>query len=247
MLEARLLNFVDDVVDRETRYTHVGSARRCLSDLDGGWWTTFELPAELQNNVTEIVDSGGADGRTGQCRADPRRLRALDGRPVRRGRSRAAGAVGGVVPARTPTVWARRRVWRCRPTTATRVNTRSSCVPTKTSWCGVPVGRVGRFRGWRSVSTSSPIIGCASFVDDETRAVFTEIVGMPTWRDPRLPHGSSVPSNLPPTRSPGVSLATRTPVTDSCRLPPARSSRPGTSCSRTARPLTTCGEKGWSQ
>jgi hypothetical protein len=59
-LEARRLNLSGDRIDREIRYTHVPSAQRCLSDLPEGWWTTFELPAELLNNVTEIIDVAGS-------------------------------------------------------------------------------------------------------------------------------------------------------------------------------------------
>jgi hypothetical protein len=60
MLEARRLALDGDLVVREVRYTHVQSARRCLTDLPDGWWTTFELAPELQDNVTEILDVGGS-------------------------------------------------------------------------------------------------------------------------------------------------------------------------------------------
>lgn len=59
-LEARRLVLAGDHIDREIRFTHVPSAQRCLTDLPDGWWATFELPTELLNNVTEIVDVGGS-------------------------------------------------------------------------------------------------------------------------------------------------------------------------------------------
>ncbi len=60
MLEARRLVFAGDTIIKETRFTHVPSAQRCLSDLPDGWWTTFELPTDLQDNVTEVLDVGGS-------------------------------------------------------------------------------------------------------------------------------------------------------------------------------------------
>jgi hypothetical protein len=59
-LEARRLVLSGETIDRETRYTHVPSAQRCLTDLADGWWTSFELPPDLQNNVTEVLDVGGS-------------------------------------------------------------------------------------------------------------------------------------------------------------------------------------------
>jgi hypothetical protein len=60
MLEARRWVFDGQKIVRESRFTHVPSARRCLDDLPDGWWSTFELPGDLQNNVTEIIDAGGS-------------------------------------------------------------------------------------------------------------------------------------------------------------------------------------------
>lgn len=60
MLEARRLVFSGETIVKETRFTHVPSAQRCLTDLPDGWWTTFELPPDLQDNVTEVVDAGGS-------------------------------------------------------------------------------------------------------------------------------------------------------------------------------------------
>jgi hypothetical protein len=60
MLEARRWVLSGDTIVREVRFTHVPSARRCLSGLPDGWWTTFELPAELQDNVTEVLDVAGS-------------------------------------------------------------------------------------------------------------------------------------------------------------------------------------------
>lgn len=60
MLEARRLIFAGEAIVKETRFTHVPSAQRCMSDLPDGWWSTFELPTDLQNNVTEVVDAGGS-------------------------------------------------------------------------------------------------------------------------------------------------------------------------------------------
>ena len=48
MLEARRLVFAGDSIVKETRFTHVPSAQRCLSDLGDGWWSSFELPVDLQ-------------------------------------------------------------------------------------------------------------------------------------------------------------------------------------------------------
>jgi hypothetical protein len=59
-LEARRWVLAGDQIVKETRSTHVPSAQRCLSGLADGWWTTFELPPDLQNNVTEIIDVGGS-------------------------------------------------------------------------------------------------------------------------------------------------------------------------------------------
>lgn len=59
-LEARRLVLSGQIIDRETRYTHVPSAQRCLTDLPDGWWSVFELPPDLQNNVTEALDVGGS-------------------------------------------------------------------------------------------------------------------------------------------------------------------------------------------
>ena len=58
-LEARRLVLAGERIVSEIRYTHVPSAQRCLTDLPDGWWTTFELPAELLDNVTEVIDVGG--------------------------------------------------------------------------------------------------------------------------------------------------------------------------------------------
>ena len=43
----------------ETRYLHVPSAHRCLSDIEDGWWATFEIGPPVDENVTGILDSGG--------------------------------------------------------------------------------------------------------------------------------------------------------------------------------------------
>ena len=59
-LEARRLVLSGQTIDRETRYTHVPSAQRCLTSLPDGWWSTFELPPDLQDNVTEALDVGGS-------------------------------------------------------------------------------------------------------------------------------------------------------------------------------------------
>lgn len=59
MLEARRWSLDAGQIANEVRLTHVPSARRCLTDLPDGWWSTFELPPELLSNVTEILDVGG--------------------------------------------------------------------------------------------------------------------------------------------------------------------------------------------
>lgn len=58
-LEARRLVLAGEHIVSEIRFTHVPSAQRCLTNLPDGWWTTFELPAELLDNVTEVIDVGG--------------------------------------------------------------------------------------------------------------------------------------------------------------------------------------------
>lgn len=47
----------------EAVVTHVPSARRCRDDLPDGWWSTFELPPELLDNVTAVIDVGGSSAR----------------------------------------------------------------------------------------------------------------------------------------------------------------------------------------
>ena len=59
-LEARRLILSGESIEKETRYTHVPSAQRCLTNLADGWWSTFELPPDVQDNVTEILDVGGS-------------------------------------------------------------------------------------------------------------------------------------------------------------------------------------------
>ncbi|MCP3976982.1 MAG: hypothetical protein GY720_21045 [bacterium] len=58
-LEARRLVLAGERIVNEIRFTHVPSAQRCLTDLPDSWWTTFELPVELLDNVTEVIDVGG--------------------------------------------------------------------------------------------------------------------------------------------------------------------------------------------
>jgi hypothetical protein len=60
MLEARRLVLSGERITRETRLMHLPSARRCLTGLRDGWWTTFELAPALQSNVTEVIDVGGS-------------------------------------------------------------------------------------------------------------------------------------------------------------------------------------------
>ena len=60
MLEARRLVYYGEAIAKETRFTHIPSAQRCLTNLPDGWWTTFVLPPDLQDNVTEILDVGGS-------------------------------------------------------------------------------------------------------------------------------------------------------------------------------------------
>lgn len=69
-LEARRWVLDGARIVREVRFTHVPSARRCALDsregdladggLPDGWWTDFELPPDLEDNVTEIVDAAGS-------------------------------------------------------------------------------------------------------------------------------------------------------------------------------------------
>lgn len=59
MLEASRWSLDGDRIAFETRYLHVPSARRCMRDLEDGWWTTFEIGPPLDENVTGILDSGG--------------------------------------------------------------------------------------------------------------------------------------------------------------------------------------------
>ena len=60
MLEARRWVLDGELIVKELRFTHVPSARRCLRNSPSGWWSTYELPPDLQDNVTEIVDAGGS-------------------------------------------------------------------------------------------------------------------------------------------------------------------------------------------
>ncbi len=59
MLEASRWSLDGDHIAFESTYIHVPSARRCLNDLEDGWWATFELGPSLDENVTGILDSGG--------------------------------------------------------------------------------------------------------------------------------------------------------------------------------------------
>lgn len=59
MLEARRWSLNGERIAFESRYVHVPSARRCLTDLDEGWWSNFQLGPALDENVTGIIDAGG--------------------------------------------------------------------------------------------------------------------------------------------------------------------------------------------
>jgi hypothetical protein len=59
VLEARRWLLDDDSIVAEQRYAHVPSVRRCDASFPGGWWDTFVLPPDLQDNVTELLDVGG--------------------------------------------------------------------------------------------------------------------------------------------------------------------------------------------
>jgi hypothetical protein len=61
-LEARRWALDGTRIVREVRFTHVPSARRCPVDgeLPDGWWNEFVLPPELEDNVTEVVDTAGS-------------------------------------------------------------------------------------------------------------------------------------------------------------------------------------------
>jgi hypothetical protein len=59
MLEARHWVLSDGRIMRETRATHLESARRCLSGLPNGWWIDYEVPRSLQENVTDVVGFAG--------------------------------------------------------------------------------------------------------------------------------------------------------------------------------------------
>jgi hypothetical protein len=59
-LEARRWVIAAGKIAHESILTHVPSAQRCGDQLPDGWWTTFELPPDLQDNVTEVLDVGGA-------------------------------------------------------------------------------------------------------------------------------------------------------------------------------------------
>lgn len=58
-LEARRWAFDAGAIVHERRYVHIPSARRCADELSSGWWVGYELPPELQENVTEVIDNGG--------------------------------------------------------------------------------------------------------------------------------------------------------------------------------------------
>ncbi len=59
-LEARRWVFAQGTISHERRFVHVPSARRCERDLPSGWWVDYQLPPDLQENVTEVIDVGGA-------------------------------------------------------------------------------------------------------------------------------------------------------------------------------------------
>ena len=59
-LEARRWVFDAGTIVHEHRYLHVPSVRRCSGNVSDGWWVGYDLPPDLQENVTEVIDVGGA-------------------------------------------------------------------------------------------------------------------------------------------------------------------------------------------
>ena len=245
MLEARRLIFADDVVSHEIRYTHVPSARRCLTDLEVGWWTTFELPDELQDNVTEIVDSGGTPVEL--VNAEPIHgdyMRWLIGRFQE----------GGLGPPELAAVW---------------FPPNPDCVDEAT---GLAIGSDDRYEGEKTIvlcSDERELVWAAGdsgwaiaailvglhefahhwmreFLDDETRAAFTELLGLETWRDHAIAWDERAVERAAYTIAWGLAgnadARYRWVPTPACEELAARyemlTRRP---------PLTTCGEEGWSQ
>ena len=244
MLEARRLIFADDVVSHEIRYTHVPAARRCLSDLDGGWWTTFELPADLQNNVTEIVDSGG------------RTVELVNAEPIHADYVRWLIGMfieGGLGPPDLSAVWFPPNPHCVGEATGLAIGADARYEGEHTIvWCfdeGQLVQGAGR-SGW---AIGVILIGLhefahhwmLEFLDDETRTAFTELTGLPTWRD----HAFSWDERA--VERAAYTIAWGLAGNEDARYKFA----PAPSCEELAAryemltrhsPLTTCGEEGWS-
>ncbi len=245
MLEARRLIFADDVVSHEFRYTHVPGARRCLSDLGGGWWTTFELPADLQNNVTEIVDSGG------------RAIELVNAEPIHADYVRwliGRFIEGGLGPLDLSAVWFPPNPHCVGEATGLAIGADARYEGEQTIvWCfdeGQLVQGAGR-SGWAIGVISIGLHEFAhlwmfEFLDDETRTEFTELTGLPTWRD----HSFSWDERA--VERAAYTIAWGLAGNEDARYKFA----PAPSCQELAaryemltdrRPLTTCGEEGWSQ
>ncbi len=55
-LEARRWVLAGELIAAEERYVHIESGRRCHGDPGDGWWSDFELPPSLEDNVTARID-----------------------------------------------------------------------------------------------------------------------------------------------------------------------------------------------
>ncbi len=247
MLEARRLSVIDERVGWETRYTHVPSARRCLDAIDGlddAWWTTFELPDELQNNVTEIVDSGGTTVEL--VNAEP-----IHGDYVRWMVDRFIE--GGLGPPKLSAVW---------------FPPNPDCVGTAT---GLAMSADERYEGEQTIALcfdedllvwgpgesgwAIPAVALGlhelahlwmrEYLDDATRAAFTERVGLSSWRD-------GVPWEERGVERAAYTIAWGLAGTEDARYRFV----PAPECEELAAryelltgrsTLTTCGENGWSQ
>lgn len=244
MLEARWLVLDGESVVRELRFTHVPSARRCLAAAPDGWWTAFEVPPELVDNVTEVIDAGGSLVKL--VHAEPSHAdfaRWLFGRYL-------AAGIG------VPEIAA---VW-------------FPPVPECTSRGGLAIESDQRYEGRhtvvvcfaedRVVRSDSPSGWSATAVayglhelahvwmldhlDDETRGAFDDMAGFAVWRGPEAPwHERGV-------EHAAFTIAWGIAGTADARYPMF----PAPTCEELAErfrlltgrePMTACGEDGWAQ
>jgi hypothetical protein len=243
MLEARRWVLDEDQIVNEVRFTQVPSARRCLTDLPDGWWTTFELPSDLQNNVTEVLDVGG--NRVDLINAEPNHEEF-----ARWLFSRYAAAGFGL-----PDVTA---VWF--PPSPHCVAKAGLAIEYDERYAGRhtvvvcfdedEVASDSSESGWSQSAIAYGLhelahIWMVDHLTDETRAAFNELAGLTEWRNTSVPWNERGVEHAAFTISWGVSgvADARYPI------------HPKASCEELAarfelltghEPVTACGEDGWS-